>query len=219
MTNDGIDRRDFLKTTVGSAAAMAASLSILSAAGAAAGRPGRRRSADRCAGRRGPGRRAAAEGPDPEVRRHRPQPRAHLRPDQRHPARAGRARVVLREGARPGRGVPQAVPLREGRAERGRDPRGRAHQARGQRRHPDERAPLGIRVMQHGKDYMADKPGITTLEQLAEVRRVQAETRRIYSIMYSERLENRATVSGRRAGEGRRDRPRRCRRWASGRTA
>jgi predicted dehydrogenase len=59
---------------------------------------------------------------------------------------------------------------------------------------PDERAPLGIRVMQHGKDYMADKPGITTLEQLADVRRVQAETRRIYSIMYSERFENRATV-------------------------
>ena len=63
---------------------------------------------------------------------------------------------------------------------------------------PDERAPLGVRVMQHGKDYMVDKPGITTLEQLAEVRRVQAQTRRIYSIMYSERLENRATV---RAGE------------------
>jgi predicted dehydrogenase len=63
---------------------------------------------------------------------------------------------------------------------------------------PVERAPLGIRVMRHGKDYMADKPGITTLEQLAEVRRVQAETRRIYSIMFSERLENRATV---RAGE------------------
>jgi predicted dehydrogenase len=63
---------------------------------------------------------------------------------------------------------------------------------------PDERAPIGIRVMQHGKDYMSDKPGITTLEQLAEVRRVQAQTRRIYSIMYGERLENRATV---RAGE------------------
>ncbi len=63
---------------------------------------------------------------------------------------------------------------------------------------PADRAPLGIRVMRHGKDYMADKPGITTLAQLAEVRRVQAETRRIYSIMYSERLENRATV---RAGE------------------
>src|SRR6185437_16930709 len=25
---------------------------------------------------------------------------------------------------------------------------------------PDERAPLGIRVMQHGKDYLTDKPGI-----------------------------------------------------------
>jgi predicted dehydrogenase len=59
---------------------------------------------------------------------------------------------------------------------------------------PDERAPLGIRVMRHGKDYMSDKPGITTVEQLADVRRVQAQTRRIYSIMYSERFENRATV-------------------------
>ena len=63
---------------------------------------------------------------------------------------------------------------------------------------PVDRAPIGIRVMQHGKDYMADKPGITTLEQLAEVKRVQAKTGRIYSIMYSERFENRATV---RAGE------------------
>jgi predicted dehydrogenase len=63
---------------------------------------------------------------------------------------------------------------------------------------PNERAPLGIEVMRHGKDYMVDKPGITTLEQLAEVRRVQAETKRIYSIDYSERLENRATQ---RAGE------------------
>ena len=63
---------------------------------------------------------------------------------------------------------------------------------------PDERAPLGIRVMKAGKDYMADKPGITTLEQLAEVRKVQKETKRIYSIMYSERLENKATI---KAGE------------------
>ncbi len=63
---------------------------------------------------------------------------------------------------------------------------------------PDERAPIGIRVMKSGKDYMADKPGITTLEQLADVRRVQKETKRIYSIMYSERFENRATV---KAGE------------------
>ena len=59
---------------------------------------------------------------------------------------------------------------------------------------PNERAPIGIRAMQHGKDYMADKPGITSLEQLAEVRKVQKQTGRIYSIMYSERFENRATV-------------------------
>jgi predicted dehydrogenase len=63
---------------------------------------------------------------------------------------------------------------------------------------PNERAPLGLAVMRHGKDFMVDKPGMTTLEQLAEVRRVQKETRRIYSILYSERLENRATV---KAGE------------------
>ena len=63
---------------------------------------------------------------------------------------------------------------------------------------PAERAPLGIRVMQHGKDFLVDKPGITTLEQLAAVRKVQKETKRIYSIMYSERFENRATV---KAGE------------------
>ena len=48
---------------------------------------------------------------------------------------------------------------------------------------PNERAPLGIRVMQHGKDFLSDKPGITTLAQLAEVRRVQAATKRIYSIL------------------------------------
>ena len=40
----------------------------------------------------------------------------------------------------------------------------------------NERAPLGIRVMKSGKDYMSDKPGITTLEQLAEVRKVQKQT-------------------------------------------
>jgi predicted dehydrogenase len=57
---------------------------------------------------------------------------------------------------------------------------------------------LGIEVMKHGKDYLVDKPGITTLSQLAEVRKVQKETNRIYSIMFSERFENRATV---KAGE------------------
>jgi predicted dehydrogenase len=63
---------------------------------------------------------------------------------------------------------------------------------------PDERAPLGIEVMQHGKDYMVDKPGIISLQQLAAVKKVQAATKRIYSIVYSERFENKATV---KAGE------------------
>ena len=63
---------------------------------------------------------------------------------------------------------------------------------------PNERAPLGIRVMEHGKDYMVDKPGITSLSQLAAVRKVQKKTGRIYSICYSERFENKATV---KAGE------------------
>jgi predicted dehydrogenase len=63
---------------------------------------------------------------------------------------------------------------------------------------PIDRAPLGIRVMKHGKDYLVDKPGVITLEQFAEVKRVQKETKRIYSIMFSERFESRATV---RAGE------------------
>ena len=52
--------------------------------------------------------------------------------------------------------------------------------------------------MQSGKDFMSDKPGFTSLDQLAEARRVQAETGRIYSIYFSERLGNPATV---RAGE------------------
>jgi predicted dehydrogenase len=59
---------------------------------------------------------------------------------------------------------------------------------------PVDRAPLGIEVMKHGKDYMTDKPGFTTLEQLAETRRVQQETGRIYSVCYSEHFETRATV-------------------------
>lgn len=63
---------------------------------------------------------------------------------------------------------------------------------------PDERAPLGIEVMKHGKDYLVDKPGIITLQQLAEARKVQKATGHIYSIMFSERFENRATV---KAGE------------------
>ena len=58
----------------------------------------------------------------------------------------------------------------------------------------NERAGIGIRAMKNGKDFLADKPGVTTLEDLAAVRKTIAETKRIYGIMYSERLEVKAAV-------------------------
>ncbi|MGO4739011.1 Gfo/Idh/MocA family protein [Bosea sp. 2KB_26] len=63
---------------------------------------------------------------------------------------------------------------------------------------PGDRAAIAITAMRHGKDVMLDKPGVTSLAQLHEVKAVQAETRRIVSIMYSEHFEVAATV---RAGE------------------
>lgn len=63
---------------------------------------------------------------------------------------------------------------------------------------PDQRAPLGIRVMKHGKDYLSDKPGATSLAQIDEIRKTIAETKRIYGILYSERFEVKAAV---KAGE------------------
>jgi predicted dehydrogenase len=59
---------------------------------------------------------------------------------------------------------------------------------------PVLRAPLGIRAMRAGKDFLGDKPAITTLEQLADVRRAIKETGRKFAILYSERLEVRAAV-------------------------
>ena len=58
---------------------------------------------------------------------------------------------------------------------------------------PCERAPMAVRAMRAGKDVMLDKPGCTTREQLAELRKVQAETGRILSICYSEHYRQRAT--------------------------
>jgi predicted dehydrogenase len=63
---------------------------------------------------------------------------------------------------------------------------------------PDERAPLGVRAMKKGKDFLSDKPGATSLAQIEEIRKTIAETKRIYGILYSERLEVKAAV---KAGE------------------
>src|SRR3984957_12755223 len=62
----------------------------------------------------------------------------------------------------------------------------------------NERAAIGIRAMKHGKDFLSDKPGVTTLEPLAAIRKTIAETKKIYAILYSERLEVKAAV---KAGE------------------
>jgi predicted dehydrogenase len=63
---------------------------------------------------------------------------------------------------------------------------------------PRDRAGHAIEAMRHGKDFMVDKPGLTTFEQLDAVRRVQAETGRIFSVDFTERFEVRATT---RAGQ------------------
>lgn len=59
---------------------------------------------------------------------------------------------------------------------------------------PAKRAPLGIKVMRAGKDYLSDKAAIVTLKQLAEVRAAIKATGRKFGIMYSERLEVPAAV-------------------------
>ncbi len=53
---------------------------------------------------------------------------------------------------------------------------------------PNERAELGVRVMKRGKDYLSDKPGATTLEQVEQIRKTIAETKRIYGILLQRTL-------------------------------
>lgn len=57
-----------------------------------------------------------------------------------------------------------------------------------------DRAAVAIAAMQHGKDALVDKPGATSLEQLAELERVQRETGRIWSVYFSEHFSTRSTV-------------------------
>jgi predicted dehydrogenase len=63
---------------------------------------------------------------------------------------------------------------------------------------PNERAAIGIATMLHGKDFLVSKPGCTSLAQLAEVKRVQASTGRIFSGFFGEHFASRAAV---KAGE------------------
>lgn len=53
---------------------------------------------------------------------------------------------------------------------------------------PADRAGFAIEAMRAGKDVMVDKPGCTTLAQLDEIRAVQKETGRIWTVNFSERF-------------------------------
>lgn len=53
---------------------------------------------------------------------------------------------------------------------------------------PADRASITVEAMRRGKDVMADKPGCVSLEQLHDLRNAVADTGRIYSICFSERL-------------------------------
>jgi predicted dehydrogenase len=68
---------------------------------------------------------------------------------------------------------------------------------------PAERAGLGARVMRQGKHYFADKPPLTSLEQLEQARRAAAETGCKYMVYYAERLHSEsAGLAGRLIEEG-----------------
>jgi len=51
-----------------------------------------------------------------------------------------------------------------------------------------ERCPLGLRVMEAGKDYFTDKAPLTTLEQLDQAKAMVKKTNKKYMCYYSERL-------------------------------
>lgn len=63
---------------------------------------------------------------------------------------------------------------------------------------PSERAAFGHRVMRAGKDYFVDKCPFTTLDQLEKTEKVVAETGRLHSVYFGERLH---TESGWYLGE------------------
>jgi predicted dehydrogenase len=62
---------------------------------------------------------------------------------------------------------------------------------------PGDRSAIALTAMRHGKDVMSDKPGMISLHG-STMKRVQAETGRIFSVCYSEHFETRSTV---KAGE------------------
>ena len=66
---------------------------------------------------------------------------------------------------------------------------------------PRDRPAIAIRAMRAGKDVMVDKPGATTIEQVALIEAVALETGRIFSICFSERFVVRACEAAARLVE------------------
>jgi predicted dehydrogenase len=68
---------------------------------------------------------------------------------------------------------------------------------------PCDRGPLGVRVMEAGKDYFADKCPFTSLDQLDAARRAATATGRKYMVYYSERLHVESAIfAGQLIAEG-----------------
>lgn len=59
---------------------------------------------------------------------------------------------------------------------------------------PCDRGPLGIRVMEAGKDYFTDKTPFTSLDQLDAAKAAVARTGRKYMVYFSERLHVEAAM-------------------------
>jgi predicted dehydrogenase len=59
---------------------------------------------------------------------------------------------------------------------------------------PNTRGPLGVRVMEHGKDYFVDKCPFTAIRQLEDAREACARTGRKYMVYYGERLHSEGSI-------------------------
>lgn len=59
---------------------------------------------------------------------------------------------------------------------------------------PRDRADIAIRALRAGKHVVADKPGVTTLDDLAAIDQAVAETGKRWWVMFGERFENRAVA-------------------------
>lgn len=67
----------------------------------------------------------------------------------------------------------------------------------------NRRASLGVRVLDAGKDFFADKPAITTLDDLGAARAAVARSGRKYAVYYGERVHSEAAIlAGRLIDQG-----------------